>query len=296
MRLVTLECPKCGAQLELNPALKQAYCNYCGFQFLVDDEIKRVNIDMENPRQFGYEFEWGKSAQHIDEGRSHAEKVRTLIQPITEMNRLIKESNLLYQQVQGLWNRVNNTSINPLVISLCAPALVIIVTIALGDHIGFYVVGLAIAALSFLICYYFQKYAHNMEAQQLEEKTRQYENIYSRVSYITQEYDIDFIPQNYRYEEAMVFFYNVLINQRAFNLPQAINLYEDEKHKAAMKALQEEQLLIQKKQLKAAEEQRKQLQNMEDLKEEKSSSTLGKAVVAGSVFLAAVSLLKNRDK
>lgn len=39
MKLITLTCPKCGAQMEVNPELEAIICNYCGNKMLIDGEI-----------------------------------------------------------------------------------------------------------------------------------------------------------------------------------------------------------------------------------------------------------------
>ena len=35
MKLITLTCPKCGAQMEVNPELEAIICNYCGNKMLI---------------------------------------------------------------------------------------------------------------------------------------------------------------------------------------------------------------------------------------------------------------------
>ena len=39
MKLITLTCPKCGAQMEVNPELEAIICNYCGNKMLIDREV-----------------------------------------------------------------------------------------------------------------------------------------------------------------------------------------------------------------------------------------------------------------
>ena len=48
MKLVSMNCPHCNAPLKVNPELKSASCNYCGYQFAIDDEVKRVRISEED--------------------------------------------------------------------------------------------------------------------------------------------------------------------------------------------------------------------------------------------------------
>jgi len=42
MKLINLRCSNCGADLQIDPERKQAFCSYCGTRLLVDDET--INI------------------------------------------------------------------------------------------------------------------------------------------------------------------------------------------------------------------------------------------------------------
>ena len=53
---------------------------------------------------------------------------------------------------------------------------------------------------------------------------------------------MDVIPPDYRYRQAMTFFYNALKNQRAMTMQEAVNLYEDYLHKNRMEQMQAEQI------------------------------------------------------
>ena len=69
MKLITLNCPKCGSRLDVNEDLKSFTCNYCGTTTLIDDEIKRFKY--ENMEQSGYEFELGRiKAQENQKNKS----------------------------------------------------------------------------------------------------------------------------------------------------------------------------------------------------------------------------------
>lgn len=57
-----------------------------------------------------------------------------------------------------------------------------------------------------------------------------------------QGHNIDVIPPDYRYRDAMAFFYNALRNQRAMTMQEAVNLYEDHLHKNRIEAMEAEQL------------------------------------------------------
>ncbi len=54
--------------------------------------------------------------------------------------------------------------------------------------------------------------------------------------------DIALLPPSYRYYNAALFFYNAFINQRAYTMQQAVNLYEDEMRKDQMAMMQQQQM------------------------------------------------------
>ena len=58
MKLVSMVCPGCGANLEVNVELHSITCNYCGNQFVLDPEIIHVQHDF--TEDAGYNFELGR--------------------------------------------------------------------------------------------------------------------------------------------------------------------------------------------------------------------------------------------
>ncbi len=58
MKLITLKCPNCGAQLNVDANKESVYCEHCGTRILIDDEINRLQID--NAEEAGYQFEKGR--------------------------------------------------------------------------------------------------------------------------------------------------------------------------------------------------------------------------------------------
>ena len=82
MRLIDLKCPNCTAKLEVNADLKTIVCNYCGHQFILDDEIKHVEHTIKNAGQAGYDFELGRerAKQQIKNERIAVEQTNILNQ------------------------------------------------------------------------------------------------------------------------------------------------------------------------------------------------------------------------
>lgn len=58
MKLVEMKCKNCGAKLEVNTDSNEAYCQFCGTEFKIDDEAQHIKYD--DMEQAGYEFEKGK--------------------------------------------------------------------------------------------------------------------------------------------------------------------------------------------------------------------------------------------
>ena len=58
MRIVDTTCTKCGANLHIDADRKTAFCEYCGAQLLIDDEVQHLQID--NAESAGYAFEKGR--------------------------------------------------------------------------------------------------------------------------------------------------------------------------------------------------------------------------------------------
>lgn len=48
MKLITLKCPECGATLNLDDSRKEYFCTYCGTKILLDEEIQRQDVRIEN--------------------------------------------------------------------------------------------------------------------------------------------------------------------------------------------------------------------------------------------------------
>lgn len=66
MKVVDVSCPSCGAKLTAPALGKMITCKYCGKTAFIDDEIERVNcqvdhhITAEDAEELGYQFEKGR--------------------------------------------------------------------------------------------------------------------------------------------------------------------------------------------------------------------------------------------
>lgn len=58
MKLIDTTCPKCGANLRVDADRQSVFCEYCGAEILIDDEVQHLQID--NAESAGYAFEKGR--------------------------------------------------------------------------------------------------------------------------------------------------------------------------------------------------------------------------------------------
>ena len=75
MKLVSITCPNCGAKLQATPNAKLLICDYCNCDVMVDDEVKRFQL--QNAEQAGYEFEMGRQ-RALKELKEEAEMMETI--------------------------------------------------------------------------------------------------------------------------------------------------------------------------------------------------------------------------
>ena len=67
MKLVEMKCKNCGAQLKVNLEQKHSYCQFCGAEFYIDDEVQHIKYD--DMEQAGYEFEKGRIKAQQEENQ-----------------------------------------------------------------------------------------------------------------------------------------------------------------------------------------------------------------------------------
>ena len=122
-----------------------------------------------------------------------------------------------------------------------------------------------------------------------------YQEKNNQLKSLEQSIHLDFIPKKYRTIDALRFFEEVLQQKRAQNLAQAINLYEEEKHRREVIRLQKEQIEMQVKQIdierKRAEAAKANAEELAD-DEEKTLRVVEGVITAGAVIKAGHTIAK----
>lgn len=228
MKLISLECPNCSAQLTVDRTLTTIQCDYCGCHFAMDEEsINRIIL---------------------------VQKVRELIKPISDLNRLTSKLNEVYREWKELKKEEKSllalqTWIDMFSIPLCI--IVFVILLSWYGKVSLDVLGGGIWLSIFWIfiaCITWDKKRKKIK-KKLAKKSQQCNHIKGKINSIFKNYDIEIIPEDYRSDEQVKYIYKVLKNQRVNNIQQAVNLYEEEQHKARMEAFEEERNDLYRKQL-----------------------------------------------
>ena len=119
---------------------------------------------------------------------------------------------------------------------------------AIGAGVGIFVLGVIASVILFYIMRFRRNKEQDAVSKLIQQKTEELAQIKNEVLSITKTYDFDLIPEKYRSKNAIEYIYEVLYNQRAMNISQAINLYEDDQYKKRMERLQREQIELQRTQ------------------------------------------------
>ncbi len=71
MAAIDMTCPACGARLQLDDRMRQAFCTYCGHQMILE---RGQQMDEEDYHEAGYQFEMGRIRAQREEEQREAER------------------------------------------------------------------------------------------------------------------------------------------------------------------------------------------------------------------------------
>ncbi len=244
MKLVDLICPGCGAELKVNSELKKCNCNFCGREFIIDDEINKNEIT--NGRELGFQQEQGRQ----DAVESSREKLLNMLSEAKVAFSKVENYYQNYVSTKEAYYRIPTPKMPNLAVVICLTLLLCIMLppIFLGNKPPYSFMGIIV----FVMCmyylgakkYYFEKMGQQeMLAQECETLHSAYEKEMKKACD-----NAEFIPPDYRYLSAIESFYKYVNNRRADNLRQAMNLYEEEMHRLRLENTQEAMLRESKKQ------------------------------------------------
>lgn len=259
MKLITLECPKCGAQLDVNYALSYIECKYCGHRFGLYDEAKPSIIEIVNPRKPEEDSQKPEDTRLKPEDDAKqcyrlAKQVKDLIPPICILNDLASELKKLCEERKCLKEKEKavcdpRTKMKLLIIPLCIAFLVVLLSLYQNMHLWILVGGVLLSIFSFFLGNIIRNIKRIKIRKQIDEKNVQCIRIQNEIQNIKQENLIYMIPKRYRSAEKLEAIYNILNDHRAGTIRQAINVYEDDQYKNRMENYKKEEIILQREQL-----------------------------------------------
>ena len=233
MDLLKMKCPSCNANLEINPALKEAYCEYCGSKIMVSG--------MQSSNQLGQPV----ADAHLTD---MLKNVAPILSSNEELSASLSQKQALLAQTQNKLSKVrvpliDNSKHNlfdeknkkiyiialiPCILLTCTPFIFLSIPVGI--------------ALILLIKGIFDKKKYESTISVTQRDIQKIQQLLSDNNEKLSQYNIDVIPAKYRNGATLEFFYEVLNDQRATNMQQAINIYEEELRNRKIDAMQQQQL------------------------------------------------------
>ena len=238
MKLVSTACPNCGAKLQLNTDLRQASCDYCGHSFLIDDEVKRVSLEVQNGQQLGRDLEIGRRSVR-GANVELAREVYDLIEPLSTLTENQEKVARLERSLKTEESRASGAKIA----TIAVPAVLLFI------YIGSYIQGnksfepsdLQVFIFFTAIPAFIWGYSVLNIRSRNKSIERAKEDLDNSIKAL-QGHDIEIIPPSYRHRQALTFFYDALYNQRAMTIQESVNLYDRWLRDNRMEAMQRAQL------------------------------------------------------
>ncbi|WP_027215970.1 hypothetical protein [Butyrivibrio fibrisolvens] len=293
MKIIAMNCPECNAPLQINSELKKAFCNYCGSQILVDDEVQRISISDEDADKIGKAFFNAQTEREFNRTSLIMEQIKELKNAISSIEKIQSSNDDLISSINS--NKAKLSRIKPWISfwnllpnyysAFILPVIIVFLTVYVElSSNTFNMRSILIGAILAGIAYVGQRYminCHEDEYEQLNERIandedRMESNSLS-IQKIRADHDFAIIPEKYQNSDALGFFYELFQGRRAVDLPQAIILYEDELHRRNIQLQQQQQIQLQREQI---EQLKKQNQMKDNNTGSDVASTIGKAAVS----------------
>lgn len=257
MRIITMECPRCGAKLEVDADIDFVMCEYC-------DSMLKVNIRDDELSEDARQRSKEKKADAL------AEKIREYIPVINELAEQNERVRDLTNEKERLADRMSTIGKKKLMklpekrIAGGVLAGLVLLALIIRNVRGLFIL-LTIAWVGYYL------YARNYNKQlrrdyihvrdNYESLVELLEQTEERVREIRENYDFSFIPKAYRKESIMKYMASMLERRRAYNIPEAIERYEEHRIREKEERYHSEQLRLQRQQIELQQRQLNNAQN-----------------------------------
>lgn len=282
MTFTNMKCPSCDGEIEFKEGSDHALCPYCGRKYYLEKSAQQVEYEL---------------------CEENAKALKVYIEKTQALNKLENEINSLKEKIDI--NKTKNLSLFNMIKHKHSQLD------KFNDKAKFYLkyilIGYIILAMIlnsvesavFTICVLtlyilFRKIICKKRNEEIEHDIFSLNELEQQTDKLNTDYDSNFLPKKYRTDEAMEYIYDLLLSHRVSNIPQGINMYEDEKHKRRIESIQLQQIEQMKKQNSIADAQ------MQQQAQQASQSELNKKVAVGGMILTGLAatkkILKEIDK
>ncbi len=298
MKLVSLACPHCKAPLEVNQELTMATCNYCGYQFMIDNEINYSRMTEEDTERIGKAAERARMENEENIAVKTTQKVYAVysgLLKLRENNGRLMDLQTKFQENKTslFWAKVFHWLTGPIkgeILVIAGIGLVLYLTIRdmieNSSGIKGLFTGLVISAALYGVMRLLRIYFNHAVVKRASER-EQLESEINELNTANQEMktkaDFDFVPVKYRNENALKYMYESLRVRRARTLAEAMNQYDVEQQRLTFMRMQQQQQEFHRQQMEA-QTRAAQIQQGADI--------LGTVVTAGAVLKVGKEIIK----
>ncbi len=236
--LFEYKCPSCGALLKISPEESFVKCSYCGT--IVQRELDDYEKASASAKKLGAKVEKYKKDMH--------ELDRLKDSMLSGDRRLRELESKAHMESKMTWD-------HPLVIPIII-AILAVMSLFANHDISTGVTGLVFYGVAAVVVYGVtisnknsaEKAVENARngiepaRKKLEETKAEYESL-------KRSFDPEFIPAQYRNDQALDFIIGLFRTEQASTMGEAIKRYDEHVHQKKMEQLQEQQIALQKEQI-----------------------------------------------
>ena len=255
MKIISIQCPTCGANLSADDEESRITCDFCGGLVVVEDA-----------RREGYNNELGRMKARANISEELARSIDELIEPLCETKNTEEELKSLNLQKKSFESQISILEKHSKVISYGAAGIFsllffIILTAAKAPVGVFIFFGLLCAAAFPAIAFVVMKYWDNIVKglKETDEGIAEHEKLLREFERIKASHKDISIPEKYQERRAMNFIRDSIRSQTCPTIQSAISEYEKLLRDEKALALQEEQIRLQQQQI----EETRKLQNIQ---------------------------------
>lgn len=268
--LFEYKCPSCGALLKISPEESFVKCSYCGT--IVERELNADEQARASAKKLADKVEKYKKDMHEldrlkDSMLSKDQKIRSLESSTKVESGFMRE----------------NPGVIPVIIIICG----IISLFGNGENKIAGLIGCLIAAA--VVYGYTISGKENAEKEaseslsQMNTARKDLAEMQEKYDKLKKSFDPEFIPTQYRNDQALDFIIGLFRTEQSSTMGEAFKRYDDHLHQKKMESLQQEQVDLQRQQLKKMDE----MQNSSSLGSaavKTGAAAVGGVLIAGKVI------------